>query len=401
MNRFFLVLFFLSNTTHAETLTWKGGYSSWFNPENWSGNKVPTAETDIFVPETIFPTRTNPYQIDYTIRLSGNVNAVSGQVDARSPLNLSGGAKLTSSGTVHTLSSDVRQGRTVEISNRAEWNIRTGDLRIIDNGNSSFGSVSVSMGGVLNLEQGSIFLGGNSSLTVYDGTLNASSIEMDSEHYALIIANYSELGSDVIEFSIRGKGSVDIVGDRMTTYSGASDFAGLVSLRSQNLIFDGSFDNPELDVYNYGKIRGKGSFAGHVESSGFITAGSQIGTLSFDGDLKLLDSATTEITLGVQEFSGIPVDGMLTFDGKLSLLFEDDFLPQIGDTFSLFSFDPASATGQFDQILFDIHGVSGDFDYQTGELTITAIPEPSIFGALGLGVSFLLVSLLCSRYHAS
>ena len=81
---------------------------------------------------------------------------------------------------------------------------------------------------------------------------------------------------------------------------------------------------------------------------------------------------------------GIPV----TLGGTLELTFADDvnLASQLGRTFDLFDWTGVNPTGAFaisSPYAWDLSNL-----YTTGEVTLTAIPEPAtvVFAAIGLGV---------------
>lgn len=120
-----------------------------------------------------------------------------------------------------------------------------------------------------------------------------------------------------------------------------------------------------------------------------------IGLMSFAGDLTLRSAATLLIQLGGGErgvtFDAIDVAGLLTYGGTLEFSLIDGFSPLVGDTFQIFDVT-GDYDGAFDSIAFTDAGLLGDFDYDTGTLTITslaAVPEPATYAAIFGGLALL------------
>src|SRR5690606_13289220 len=114
-------------------------------------------------------------------------------------------------------------------------------------------------------------------------------------------------------------------------------------------------------------------------------------TLTFGGDLSLLlePEAEGEAALagrvrielggtlrGVQ-FDAVDVAGSLIYGGTLEISFLDDFLPQDGASFDLFD-GYSDFEGTFASIAFSTAGFAGVFDAETGTLTVSTVPEPTV-----------------------
>ena len=98
--------------------------------------------------------------------------------------------------------------------------------------------------------------------------------------------------------------------------------------------------------------------------------------------------------------------GRVTYGGALvfSLV---DFTPVAGDEFEVFNLIGAAESGNFSSVevggsdLSNLNGlwsgindgVTYQFDDTSGKLTVQAIPEPSTYALLGLGVVFMLAAL--------
>lgn len=70
------------------------------------------------------------------------------------------------------------------------------------------------------------------------------------------------------------------------------------------------------------------------------------------------------------------------------------YRPEVGEVFNLFDAASVALGSQFDTIAFDVAGYAGVMNYETGVLTIAAVPEPSTY-ALAIGA--LLGSLILRR----
>jgi hypothetical protein len=147
-----------------------------------------------------------------------------------------------------------------------------------------------------------------------------------------------------------------------------------------------------LSVESTGTLGGSGLILGNTTLAGTLAPGNSPGALHFGGNLLMTSTATARLELSsLATFDTIKVDGTMTYDGTLRISFLDAFSPLGGNTFQLFDAPNVFGGSTFDQIQFDAAGYAGAFDYGTGTLSITAIPEPStcaaLAGALTLGVA--------------
>jgi fibronectin-binding autotransporter adhesin len=126
---------------------------------------------------------------------------------------------------------------------------------------------------------------------------------------------------------------------------------------------------------------------------GTLAPGSDgIGVLSFGTDLALTSGATLHIELGgtVRGIShdALNVEGNLIYGGTLRVSLANGFIPMNMMTFDLFDgFD--TFAGTFESILFDAPGMTGTFTRQTGVLTVTSVPEPSVAITALVGLAVL------------
>ena len=87
-------------------------------------------------------------------------------------------------------------------------------------------------------------------------------------------------------------------------------------------------------------------------------------------------------------FDTISVDGLLTYDGILTISLGST-PPPVGQTYDLFDAASVAPGSTFDSITFTDPGYGGSLNYQTGVLTITAVPEPSTCALAGLAALVL------------
>jgi len=134
-------------------------------------------------------------------------------------------------------------------------------------------------------------------------------------------------------------------------------------------------------------LGGTGTLGGAATVNGTLA-----GSLSFTGALTLASTSTTFLTLqSASLFDSVEVGGAFKYAGKLVL--DLGFTPALNTGFDLFDFGSRSGTSTFSSISFTNRAFEGTFDYATGILTITAVPEP------GVGLIFVTGGGLLAFWH--
>lgn len=146
-----------------------------------------------------------------------------------------------------------------------------------------------------------------------------------------------------------------------------------------------------LQVGAGGAIHGSGTIqANMVTNRGVIAPGQSPGELVFTSNLTLLSSSVLNLELAgtnASLYDRITVNGAFAIDGALNVTLLNGFLPQVGDTFQLFNFDPSLLSGMF--TFTNFASLPGDrlWDasalYTSGVLGVIPIPEPATW-MLGL-----------------
>jgi fibronectin-binding autotransporter adhesin len=167
-----------------------------------------------------------------------------------------------------------------------------------------------------------------------------------------------------------------------------------------------------VTVTNSGTLSGNGTIQGAttIASGGTLAAGSDgVGSLSFTGGLTLAAGSTTSFQIhSTSDFTSINLNGgNLTCGG--ALLFNlINLTPVAGNEFVVFNMmGGATESGNFSSVEVGSSylsvtgnlwsgindGVTYQFNDATGKLTVQAVPEPSTYALLGLGVLGMLFAL--------
>jgi len=360
------------------------------------------------------------YNLNQALSGSGNLSfygAVTGFLNLTSDLSGYTGNLTNQSGTT-TINSTVASG--------GQWTVTSGTLRFgasnkIVGGPGNRGNFTLN-GGVLDLNgttqsinglagsagMVSSSIAGAVTLTLGSGDASAS--------YAGTIANGH--GSAVVSVTKTGVGT--------QTLSSANTYTGTTIVNQGTLVLSGSgsFANSvTVDVgagatldtsgvtggtYTFGTgqaLKGSGTLIGNQIVNGALQPGNSPGVLTFTGNLTLgsFANSTFEIQSGTPirgtTYDGVTVNNLLTYAGTLTL----SLTTLVSDgTYNLFDF--ASFGGNFGSVAFAGGGYTGSFTHNlgiwsatsngqnfsftlvSGDLIISAIPEPStaLLFALGL-----------------
>lgn len=201
-------------------------------------------------------------------------------------------------------------------------------------------------------------------------------------------------------------------GSGVLTLGGNNSYTGTTTVSAGTFLVNGSIGAGAVTVSGTGTaLGGTGSIAGAttLQVGTFLAPGASPGVLSFGSTLNLAASAGSNfevngLTRGT-EFDGVNTTGLLTYGGALSISFGSAFLNGGGTTLDLFNlttqsgnFSSVSIAGAYVATLTNNSGAwtgatldnstQFAFTQSTGDLVVTAIPEPSGY-VLFVGVGML------------
>lgn len=234
--------------------------------------------------------------------------------------------------------------------------------------------------------------------------------------------NFVNAGSYTFDRELTGQLKLQQKGAGTTTLTKNSGFSGEINVENGTLVVNSTITkvapaiprdpndpSKELDgltkydvslnvnVGQNGTLTGSGSIdADHTTVAGTLAPGNGLGLIDIKGDLTLTNTA--EIVMELAGFvrgvlhDGLNGEGILTLDGELVLVLTSGFLPELGDTFTLFEgFD--SIVGEFDKITFlGYEGLYGG-SLNGSVLTITvppiSVPEPQTYALIALALGMI------------
>lgn len=341
-----------------------------------------------------------------------------GAVNSTGTLRINNGGKLTSFGGA--IGSDYLGIGTGTVTGPgSSWNVTGSEMVVGGNGTGTIrlengGSLTIANGsgrmqlGNHPVSEGKLYIGNGGAA----GTLSASEI-YNGEGKATVVFNHN---NPSLTFASKLTGTKTINGYLNILHEGSgttiftaaeSNLAGSITVAAGTLIVNGKImgntretiteDGTIVEktigttsVLSGGTLGGAGFFEGDTTIKGTLSPGMGTGLMQFGGNLTLEAGSTLKIEIGGRSrggtFDGIDVDGALNYGGTLEIVFLGGFEPNEGETFDLFEkFD--SYNGAFSNILFSAEDYFGEFDPQTGLLTV--IPEPTTGGLAALAVAML------------
>jgi T5SS/PEP-CTERM-associated repeat protein/autotransporter-associated beta strand protein len=343
-----------------------------------------------------------------------------GALNATGTLRVSGGGKLTSFGG--PIGSDyLGVGLATVDGAGSSWQVTGSEMVVGGNGIGTlrlqnFGNLMVANGaGRIQLanhpvSEGTFQIGNGGTAA----TLNAAEL-YNGEGRARVIFNHSD---SAYTFAPRLHGLKTVNGYLNIEHNGPgttiltateSNLAGSITVSAGKLLVNGQIKGSTtqvlvdeqvvsettihtMSVLPGGTLGGLGFIEGATTIGGTLSPGMSAGVLKFGGNLSLSSSATVRMELGGTlrgtQFDAVEVAGTLLYAGTLEIVLINGFVPAIGATFDLFD-GFASQSGNFSNITFSSPNRAGTFNPETGVLTVSEVPEPSVLGLAALGFAVL------------
>lgn len=284
------------------------------------------------------------------------------------------GATTLSGGTLTLTHADALQSSTLTAAS-------TGSLKF---GTVSINTTAVNLGGLA-------------------GAGNIALVNLFSTPSAVSLTVGANGGSTTYSGALSASGGLTKTGVGTLTLSGANSYTGATVVENGVLLVDGSLAaGSTLTVASGGTLGGAGAVNGPatISSGGTLSPGSGAGLLSFGDTLTLANGSTSVFQInGSVRGSGydaVDVAGPATYGGTLSLSFGASLAD--GTTLHLFGLGggrsgflgAVSGTGSYAGSFVNESGVwtlsrgaqSLTFTESTGDLVVSAIPEPAICAAL-------------------
>ena len=232
------------------------------------------------------------------------------------------------------------------------------------------------------------------SATLFTGSLITSNLNMSTNTAARLVLTgtgtqvYSAavLGTTTLSGTLEKSGSGTWTLDRsFASVTGTTVDGGNLRLNATNA--------GTMLVQTLGTLSGTGRVTGVATIDGTLSPGQSPGLIAFGSDLTLNSTARVVMELGGHargtSYDAVNVFGSLKYGGILEVVFLDDFLPSVNDTFDFFD-NFTSFEGAFTGIEFATAGYGGTFNTSTGVLTVSAVPEPSTVLLLVAGAAVVL-----------
>lgn len=297
------------------------------------------------------------------------------------------GSTAINNGTLRLVGGDNRlpTGTVVSLGQAASANLGTLDLngqnQQIAGLNSVTGTnVGTARNTVSSSSAATLTLGGNGNYAFGDGTTGNSGVISGSINLVKIGSGTQILG-DANTYT----GSTTINGGTLALGANGSIASTSISVGT-NGTFDVSAVTGGYDLLTGRTLSGDGTIVGdvNINSGAFLNPGTSPGSLAFTGDLTNSGTITIELD-SATSFDTLLGNGsnVFTLGGTLNIV--TNFTPVVGQTLNIFS-GWQNIVGNFSTINgADLGGgLSWQISTSGGNLSFSAVPEPSSMALLGL-----------------
>jgi T5SS/PEP-CTERM-associated repeat protein len=167
-----------------------------------------------------------------------------------------------------------------------------------------------------------------------------------------------------------------------------------------SLVMTGDFQG-DLGVTTQATLGGTGAVQGNLTNAGLVSPGLSPGTLSVTGDFTQDADGETLFEIGGLDagvdYDVLDVGGAVSLDGVISVALISAFNPQLGDSFSVLSFDSFLDNGfAFDLSLAPLgSGLAWDTSLFSTSGNLVVVPEPT--GPIMVGLGGLVMAILWRR----
>jgi autotransporter-associated beta strand protein len=315
------------------------------------------------------------------------INSAGGGVGTANRLEISGDTTVTGPITLAQRNESSPGGVIASdaIRNTGGDNTLSGPITIVAGGNQAR----------INSEAGSLTLSGSITTT----STTARSLFFQGAGNGTVSGVISDNAGNAA-----GKINVTKEGAGVWNLTGANTYTGTTTISAGTLAVNGSIGNSVVTVGSAGTLIGSGTIGGATTVNGTLAPGNSPGLLTFASDLTLGATATTEFEINGTDrgvsYDGVNVGGAMTYNGTQSVFFNAPITAGVFDlvgggfTSQSGAFSSVSIGGSFAETLAGPVTLTGSgwsasgtlwnyaFNYTDGDLTISAIPEPSAVAAL-------------------
>ncbi len=222
-----------------------------------------------------------------------------------------------------------------------------------------------------------------------------------------LVTNRTQLWFDrsdvyVVTNELRGGGTFAQIGSGTTVLTFNNPYTGPTVVSNGALRINGAHTGGGLITVAGGRLEGNGSVAGaiNVLSGGTLAPGASPGQFTANANVTLQSGAIFEVELNGTT-PGTLYDQLLMGSGTTLTLSNPTlsvilgFSPNLGDTFQIVS-GFSTLSGSFSGLptsgsTFTVGSTVFQIDYNTSDITLTVVPEPSTLGLVGLMATAILL----------